>query len=165
MKLILTHEVTGLGAAGDIVEVKDGYGRNFLMPRGLATPWTKGGQKQVDALTKGREVREIKDLDTAKGVKGQLEATSVKVPAKAGQSGRLFGAVTTADIAEAVKAAGAPAIDRRKVEIGQPIKSTGDYSVQPATSSRSRTATAATSSCRAVSRPRGPRAARSRSTP
>ena len=66
------------------------------MPRGLATPWTKGGQKQVDALTKGREVREIKDLDTAKGVKGQLEATSVKVPAKAGQSGRLFGAVTTA---------------------------------------------------------------------
>ena len=97
MKLILTHEVTGLGAAGDIVEVKDGYGRNFLMPRGLATPWTKGGQKQVDALTKGREVREIKDLDTAKGVKGQLEATSVKVPAKAGQSGRLFGAVSNGD--------------------------------------------------------------------
>ena len=64
MKLILTHEVTGLGTAGDIVEVKDGYGRNFLMPRGLATPWTKGGQKQVDALTKGRAVREIKDLDT-----------------------------------------------------------------------------------------------------
>ena len=100
MKLILTHEVTGLGAAGDIVEVKDGYGRNFLMPRGLATPWTKGGQKQVDALTKGRAVREIKDLDTAKGVKGQLEATSVKVPAKAGQSGRLFGAVSNGDIAE-----------------------------------------------------------------
>ena len=99
MKLILTHEVTGLGAAGDIVEVKDGYGRNFLMPRGLATPWTKGGQKQVDALTKGRAVREIKDLDTAKGVKGQLEATSVKVPAKSGQSGRLFGAVSNGDIA------------------------------------------------------------------
>ncbi len=70
MKLILTHEVTGLGAAGDIVEVKDGYGRNFLMPRGLATPWTKGGQKQVDALTKGRAVREIKDLDTGQGHQG-----------------------------------------------------------------------------------------------
>ncbi len=76
------HEVSGLGEAGDIVEVKDGYGRNYLLPRGLATGWTKGGQKQVDALTKGREVREIKDLDQAKGVKGQLEATSVKVPAK-----------------------------------------------------------------------------------
>ena len=76
MKLILTHEVSGLGAAGDVVEVRDGYGRNYLMPRGLATPWTKGGQKQVDALTKGRETRAIKDLDTAKGVKGQLEATT-----------------------------------------------------------------------------------------
>ena len=127
MKLILTHEVTGLGAAGDIVEVKDGYGRNFLMPRGLATPWTKGGQKQVDALTKGRAVREIKDLDTAKGVKGQLEATSVKVPAKAGQSGRLFGAVSNGDIAAAVKAAGGPELDKRKIEITTPIKSVGSH--------------------------------------
>ena len=127
MKLILTHEVTGLGAAGDIVEVKDGYGRNFLMPRGLATPWTKGGQKQVDALTKGRAVREIKDLDTAKGVKGQLEATSVKVPAKSGQSGRLFGAVSNGDIAAAVKAAGGPELDRRKIEITTPIKSVGSH--------------------------------------
>ena len=127
MKLILTHEVSGLGAAGDIVEVKDGYGRNFLMPRGLATPWTKGGQKQVDALTKGREVRAINDLDTAKGVKGQLEATSVKVPAKAGQSGRLFGAVSNGDIAAAVKAAGGPELDKRKIEVKQAIKTLGSY--------------------------------------
>jgi large subunit ribosomal protein L9 len=127
MKLILTHEVTGLGTAGDVVEVKDGYGRNFLMPRGLATPWTKGGQKQVDALTKGREVREIKDLDTAKGVKGQLEATSVKVPAKAGQSGRLFGAVSNGDIAAAVKAAGGPELDKRKIEVKTHIKTLGSY--------------------------------------
>ncbi|OFE18394.1 50S ribosomal protein L9 [Humibacillus sp. DSM 29435] len=127
MKLILTHEVTGLGAAGDIVEVKDGYGRNYLMPRGLATPWTKGGQKQVDALTKGREVREIKDLDSAKGVKGRLEATSVKVAAKTGKSGRLFGAVSNADIAAAVKAAGGPEIDKRKIEVKTHIKSVGAY--------------------------------------
>ncbi len=114
MKLILTHEVSGLGAAGDVVEVKDGYGRNYLLPRGLATAWTKGGQKQVDAITKGREVREIKDLDTARGIKGQLEATSVQVPAKSGQSGRLFGAVSNGDIAAAVKAAGGPELDKRK---------------------------------------------------
>ena len=127
MKLILTHEVSGLGAAGDVVEVKDGYGRNYLMPRGLATPWTKGGQKQVDALTKGRESRAIKDLDTAKGVKGQLEATSVTVPAKAGASGRLFGAVSNADIADAVKAAGGPELDKRKIEVTSHIKTTASY--------------------------------------
>lgn len=127
MKLILTHEVSGLGGAGDVVEVKDGYGRNYLMPRGLATPWTKGGQKQVDALTKGREVRAIKDLDTAKSVKGQLEAQTVTVPAKAGQSGRLFGAISNGDIADAVKAAGGPELDKRKIEVKQHIKTTGSY--------------------------------------
>ncbi len=127
MKLILTHEVTGLGTAGDIVEVKDGYGRNYLMRRGFATPWTKGGQKQVDALTKGREVREIKDLDSAKGVRGRLEATSVKVSAKTGKSGRLFGAVSNADIAAAVKAAGGPELDKRKIEVKTHIKTLGSY--------------------------------------
>ncbi|MEO7000085.1 MAG: 50S ribosomal protein L9, partial [Terracoccus sp.] len=84
-------------------------------------------QKQVDALTKGREVREIKDLDSAKGVKGQLEATSVKVAAKTGKSGRLFGAVSNADIAAAVKAAGGPEIDKRKIEVKTHIKSVGTY--------------------------------------
>jgi large subunit ribosomal protein L9 len=127
MKLILTHEVSGLGAAGDIVEVKDGYGRNFLLPRGLATPWTKGGQKQVDALTKGREVRAIQDVEQAKSVKGRIEAMPVKVAAKAGQSGRLFGAVSNGDIAEAVKAAGGPELDKRKIEVKQAIKSLGSY--------------------------------------
>jgi len=127
MKLILTHEVTGLGAAGDVVEVKDGYGRNYLLPRGLATPWTKGGQKQVDALTKGREVRAINDVEQAKSVKGRIEAMPVKVPAKAGQSGRLFGAVSNGDIAEAVKAAGGPELDKRKIEVKQAVKSLGSY--------------------------------------
>jgi len=127
MKLILTHEVSGLGAAGDVVEVKDGYGRNFLMRRGLATPWTKGGQKQVDALTKGRESRAIADLDTAKSMKGQLEAMSVSVPAKAGDSGRLFGAVSNADIAAAVKDAGGPELDKRKIEVKTHIKTVGSY--------------------------------------
>jgi large subunit ribosomal protein L9 len=127
MKLILTHEVTGLGAAGDVVEVKDGYGRNYLLPRGLATPWTKGGQKQVDALTKGRESRAINDIEQAKSVKGRIEALPVKVAAKAGQSGRLFGAVSNGDIAEAVKAAGGPELDKRKIEVKQAVKSLGSY--------------------------------------
>ena len=127
MKLILTHEVTGLGAACDVVEVKDGYGRNYLLPRGLATPWTKGGQKQVDALTKGREVRAINDIEQAKSVKGRIEAMPVKVPAKAGQSGRLFGAVSNGDIAAAVKAAGGPELDKRKIEVRQAVKSLGSY--------------------------------------
>ncbi len=127
MKLILTHEVTGLGAAGDVIEVKDGYGRNYLMPRGLATPWSKGGQAQVDALLKGREVREVKDLETARGMKGQLESRSVEVPAKAGDSGRLFGAVSNADIASAVKAAGGPVLDKRKIEVRTHIKTVGSY--------------------------------------
>ena len=109
MKVILINEVTGLGTAGDVVDVKDGYARNFLLPRHLATPWTKGGQKQVDAIT------------TA------LESASVTVPAKAGNAGRLFGAVSTADIADAVKAAGGPELDRRRIEVQGHIKSTGSY--------------------------------------
>ncbi len=125
MKVILTHEVSNLGTAGDVVDVKDGYARNFLFRRGLATAWTKGGQKQVDAINKGREVRAVKTLEEAKSIKGNLETKTVKVEAHAGQSGRLFGAVSTADIAAAVKAAGGPELDRRKIEVRNPIKTTG----------------------------------------
>ena len=127
MKVILTHEVSGLGTAGDVVDVKDGYARNFLMRRGLATGWTKGFEKQVAAIQKGREIREVKSLDEAKGLRGQLEAKSIKVAAKAGKSGRLFGAVTPGDVADAVKAAGGPQLDRRKIELSGSIKSTGSF--------------------------------------
>ena len=127
MKVILTHEVTGLGTAGDVVDVKDGYARNFLLRRGLATGWTKGFEKQVAAIQKGREIREVASLDEAKGLKGQLEAKPVRVVVKAGKSGRLFGAVTQGHVADAVKAAGGPELDRRKVELTSSIKSTGSY--------------------------------------
>ena len=129
MKLILTQEVTGLGAPGDIVEVKDGYGRNFLLPRSLGTPWTKGGQKQVDAIRKARGSREIATLEQAQAFKADLESRTVTLSAHAGASGRLFGAVTTADVAAAVTAAGGPDLDRRKIEVGQPIKSVGRHEV------------------------------------
>ncbi|PPK98208.1 large subunit ribosomal protein L9 [Kineococcus xinjiangensis] len=129
MKLILTHEVTGLGAPGDVVEVKDGYGRNFLLPRNLATPWTKGGEKQVESIRKARRAREIASLEEAQQVKQSLEARTVRLQARAGQGGRLFGAITPADVAAAVNAAGGPSIDKRKVEIAQPIRATGSYKV------------------------------------
>lgn len=125
MKLILTHEVTGLGTAGDVVEVKDGYARNFLLPRSLATPWTKGGQKQVDSIRKARETRAIKSLDDAKGLKGQLEARVLTITARAGAGGRLFGAVSQADVAAAAAAEGLK-VDKRTIEFAAPIRTVGD---------------------------------------
>ena len=127
MKVILTHEVTGLGAAGDVVDVKPGYARNYLLPRGLATGWTKGGQKQVDAIAKGRAARAVKSLEEAQEFKTRLEQASVTVSAHAGKEGRLFGAVSTADIAAAVKAAGGPDLDRRKIELPSTIKTVGTH--------------------------------------
>lgn len=127
MKVILTHEVSGLGTAGDVVDVKPGYARNFLMPRRLATPWTKGGQKQVDAINKGRESRAVKTLEEAQSMKARLESAPITVEAHAGKEGRLFGAVSTADIAAAVKNAGGPELDRRKIEVPGTIKSVGEH--------------------------------------
>jgi large subunit ribosomal protein L9 len=130
MKLILTQEVSGLGTPGDVVEVRDGYARNYLVPRGLATQWTRGGEKQVQAIRKARQSREIASLEEAQSVKASLEGQHVRLPVRAGQSGRLFGAVTPADVAEAVKATSGKDVDRRKIEIGQPIKSLGTHRVQ-----------------------------------
>jgi large subunit ribosomal protein L9 len=129
MKLILTQEVTGLGTPGDVVEVKDGYGRNYLVPRGLAVAWTKGGEKQIASIRSARRAREIKSLDEAQRVRTSLEARTVKLTARAGATGRLFGAITPADVASAVESAGGTQVDRRKVELAQPIKSLGDYTV------------------------------------
>lgn len=129
MKLILTSEVTGLGAPGDIVEVKSGYGRNYLLPRGFAILWTRGGEKQISSIKKARDAREIRDLGTAKEVAGQLKALKVVLKTKAGESGRLFGSITTGDVAEAVKAAGGPLLDRRRIEIASAIKSLGAHRV------------------------------------
>ncbi|HEX4812689.1 MAG TPA: 50S ribosomal protein L9 [Nonomuraea sp.] len=129
MKLILTNEVSGLGTPGDVVEVKDGYGRNYLIPRGYAMRWTRGAEKQIETIKKARDAREIRDLGTAKEVAGQLGALRVRLTTRAGESGRLFGSITTGDIAEAVKAAGGPQLDRRRIEIVNPIKSVGSHRV------------------------------------
>ncbi len=127
MKLILTQDVPNLGAPGDIVEVKDGYGRNYLVPRGFAIVATKGAEKQVATIRRAREVREVRDLGSAKQIQAQLSDLQVKLPARAGEGGRLFGSVTTTDVVEAVAAAGGPKLDRRMVTLTAPIKSTGNH--------------------------------------
>jgi large subunit ribosomal protein L9 len=129
MKLILTTEVSGLGAPGDVVQVKDGYGRNYLIPRGYAIRWTRGAESQIASIKKARGAREIRDLGTAKEVAAQLSALKVTLKTRAGESGRLFGSVTTGDVADAVKAAGGPELDRRRIEIGNAIKSLGAHKV------------------------------------
>ena len=129
MKLILTREVAGLGQAGDIVEVADGYGRNFLVPRGAAIAWTKGAEKQVATIRRAQQARQIRDLDHAREIAGKLSSLgTVSVMAKAARSGgKLFGSVTAADVVDAVRAAGGPPLDRRAVDLGGHIKSTGKY--------------------------------------
>ena len=106
MKIILTSEVSGLGAPGDIVEVKDGFGRNYLLPQGFAIPWTKGGEKQVTLIKRARSSREIRDLGHANEVKTKLEGLKVTLSARAGQGGRLFGSVTATEIVDALESPG-----------------------------------------------------------
>ena len=108
MKIILTQEVSGLGTPGDIVEVKNGYGRNYLLPQGFAIRWTKGAEKQVTVIKRARAAREIRDLGQANEVRDQLEGLKVKLTARSGNGGRLFGSITPAEIVDAVKAAGGP---------------------------------------------------------
>ncbi|GEB50769.1 MULTISPECIES: 50S ribosomal protein L9 [Streptomyces] len=129
MKIILTNEVSGLGAAGDVVEVRDGYARNYLVPRGFAIRWTKGGEKDVEQIRRARKIREIATIEQANEIKAQLEGLSVGLTVRAGDQGRLFGSVTPADIAEGIKAAGGPDVDKRRIEVGAPIKSLGAHKV------------------------------------
>lgn len=129
MKLILTHEVDHLGAPGDVVTVKDGYGRNYLVPQGLAMAWTKGAEKQIETIRKARKAREVRDLGHAKELKTELEGLAVKVASRAGGGGRLFGAITVADVASAVSKSGGPALDKRRIEIPTPIKTVGTHRI------------------------------------
>jgi large subunit ribosomal protein L9 len=126
-KLILTHEVTGLGAPGDVVDVKNGFARNYLIPQGFAVAWTRGGEKQIESIKAARVAREHATLEEAQDLKAKLQATAVTLVVKAGEGGRLFGSVKTSDVADAVAAAGLGQIDKRKIEISSPIKATGTH--------------------------------------
>ena len=129
MKLILTAAVDNLGLAGDIVEVKDGYGRNYLVPRGYAIRWTKGGEKQIDGIKRARDAREVRGVEHAQEIRSQLEGMTVELPVRAGANGKLFGAVTQADLVGAIKRAGGPSVDKRAVEITKPIKTLGTHTI------------------------------------
>lgn len=130
MKIILTQEVSGLGTPGDIVEVKNGYGRNYLLPQGFAIRWSKGAETQVTVIKRARSAREIRDLGQATEVRDQLAGLKVSLSARSGAGGRLFGSITPAEIVDAVKAAGGPSLDRRRLELPGHIKTTGTYTVQ-----------------------------------
>lgn len=127
-KVILTHEVGNLGVAGDVVDVKDGYANNYLVPRSLATRWSAGAEKQIAALRKSQNEKKIANVEDAQAARDSLQSNPVTVSAKAGPSGRLFGAITTAEIANAIGERAQ--VDKRRIQIAQPIKSTGEYSVK-----------------------------------
>ncbi len=129
IKLILTQEVSGLGAPGDVVEVAGGYGRNYLVPRGLAMRWSRGAEKQIELIKRARAAREIRSVDDAKAAAQRLAGLRVRMQTRAGSGGRLFGSLSTSDIASAVKDAGGPELDRRKIEISNPIKTVGAHQV------------------------------------
>jgi large subunit ribosomal protein L9 len=130
MKLILTQEVGDLGGPGDVVDVASGYGRNYLIPRGFAMPWTRGAEKQIELIKRARSAREIRGVEDAKVIAGELEELHVRMRRRAGGSGRLFGSVGPADIAEAVREAGGPVLDRRRIEVRDPIKTLGSHQVR-----------------------------------
>ncbi len=126
-KLILTHEVTGLGAPGDVVDVKNGFARNYLIPQGWAVMWTRGAEKQIEQIKAARTAREHATIEEAQDLKSRLQATPVTLTVKAGGGGRLFGSVKTSDVADAVAAAGLGTLDKRKIELTAPIKATGEH--------------------------------------
>jgi large subunit ribosomal protein L9 len=128
-KLILTNEVSGLGSAGDVVEVKNGYARNFLIPQGFAVAWSNGGQKQVDQIKKARESRALASQEEANEMKSSLEKDPIRIAVRAGTGGRLFGSVTRNAILAAIEAAGISGVDKRAIDIPTPIKTLGPVDI------------------------------------
>ena len=132
MKLILTTEVEHLGISGDIVDVKDGYGRNFLLPRGMAVVASRGAERQAEEIRRAREAKAVQGLEHARELKTALEGLgAVELSVKAaGDSGKLFGSVTGADVVSAIKKAGGPNLDKRTVQLPKAhIKSVGTHPI------------------------------------
>lgn len=130
MKLILTADVAHLGAPGDIVEVRDGYGRNFLLPQRKAIVASKGAEKQIASMKRTQLAREIRNADHANEVMVALEKLAVTITARATADGKkLFGSITNDDVATAIKAAGGPSLDKHSVDVGGHIKTAGSHPV------------------------------------
>jgi large subunit ribosomal protein L9 len=129
VKVVLREDVESLGKKGDLLVVADGYARNYLVPRGLALEATKGVVAQSEAMRRNREAREVRDRAAAQELADRLRAAPVRVTARAGEGGKLFGSVTTADIAAAVAATSGVELDRRKIALAEPIRELGDLEV------------------------------------
>lgn len=125
-KVILVNEVRGLGSAGEVVEVKNGYARNYLVPQGYAVNWTRGGAAQVAQLQAARDARALASVEDAQALKAKLEEGKIRLVAKTGTGGRLFGSIKPAAVAAAVEAAGLGEVDKRKITVPV-IKATGEY--------------------------------------
>ena len=129
MKVILRADVPDVGHKGDLLDVAEGYGRNFLVPRGLAMRATKGVVAQAEAMRRNRQARDARDREAAEELAGQLAATTVRVAARAGEGGKLFGSVTSTDLADALRAQTGIEVDRRMIELNEPIKELGPQEV------------------------------------
>lgn len=129
MELILRSDVDGLGHRGDIVDVADGYGRNFLLPKGLAMKVTAGARQQAESMAKARAVQDAAEREAAEGVATQLAGRTITIAMRAGDEGKLFGSVTAADVAEAVAAQASIEIDRHDVDLEENIKEVGTHEV------------------------------------
>lgn len=127
MKLILTSAIDKLGIPGDIVEVRDGYGRNYLLPQGKAIAYNRGTAKQIEGIKRARAAKQVRDNVHAAELREQIEALRVSVVARADATGKLYGAITPNTIAQAIKKAGGPAVDKRSVSVAKPIKATGSH--------------------------------------
>jgi large subunit ribosomal protein L9 len=125
MRIVLREDVDNLGRKGDLLEVADGYARNYLVPRGLALKASKGIVKQAESMRRSREVREVRDRAAAEEVAAKLSGARVEIKARAGEGGKLFGSVTASDVADAVLAQSGVELDRRKIELDEPLKELG----------------------------------------
>lgn len=130
MKVVLRDDVENVGRKGDLIEVADGFARNYLVPRGLAMKATKGVVQQADAMRRNREAREARERDAAEAVAGQLADRRIEVRARAGEGGRLFGSVTASDIVDAVRAQTGVELDRRDTQLAEPLKELGPADVR-----------------------------------
>ena len=129
MKIVLREDVDNLGHKGDLVDVADGYARNYLVPRGLAIVATKGVVQQSEAMRRNRQIKDVRDRESAQELATRLAGAPIEVKARAGEGGKLFGSVTSADIVAAVKERSGIELDRRKIELGEPLKALGPAEV------------------------------------
>jgi large subunit ribosomal protein L9 len=129
VRVVLRDDVENIGRKGDLIEVTDGFARNYLVPRGLAMKATKGVVQQAEAMRRNREARDARDREAAQALADQLSGRRIELRARAGEGGRLFGSVTSVDVADAVRAQTGVELDRRKTQLAEPLKELGAVEV------------------------------------